>query len=63
MILYIDNASSHVEPEAIIDGKFRYLPLNTTSKLQPLNPGAKTFKIEYSRLVVRYLIARLIAAV
>lgn len=61
VILFIDNASCHVNPEHELSNvKVCYLPPNTTSKLQPLDQGViKQFKLEYSRRVLRYLIARI----
>ena len=39
VLLFLDNATSHTEPLALSNVTLKFLPPNTTSKLQPLDLG------------------------
>ena len=58
VLLFLDNALSH--PKLLQEGlkniKIEFLPMNTTSRLQPCDAGIiKTFKNKYRKLLIRYI--------
>ena len=61
VLLFLDNVSSH-SPDLV--GKFSnikvvFLPKNTTSRLQPLDPGIiKNFKVHYRKQIVKHALAK-----
>ena len=60
VVLLIDNAGCH--PQDISDKhsnvKVILFPVNTTSKLQPLDLGIiQNFKVHYRRFLLRYILA------
>ena len=62
ILLLLDNVSSH-SPE-LVDSysnvKVVFLPVNTTSKLQPLDAGIiKNFKVHYRRQLLKYTLSRI----
>ena len=56
VILLVDNASSHIFDDlSLTYVKIRFLPSNTTSKLQPLDAGIiSAFKKHYRRIQIRH---------
>jgi len=56
VILLVDNASSHIFDDlSLTYVKIRFLPPNTTSKLQPLDAGIiSAFKKHYRRIQIRH---------
>ena len=62
IILFMDNAGCH--PHELTDQfsiiKIIWLPANTMSKLQPLDPGIiKNFKAHYRKLLLRYVLSKI----
>ena len=62
IILFLDNATCHPET---LEGKFsnikiKFLPKNTTSRLQPLDAGIiRNFKVKYRKSLVKYVLSRI----
>lgn len=57
IILFIDNCSAHTDLPALTNVKIMFLPVNTTSKLQPLDQGIiHAFKRFYRREVVNHVL-------
>ncbi|XP_033098254.1 tigger transposable element-derived protein 6-like [Anneissia japonica] len=62
ILLFLDNASSHVDVNKS-NVKLAFLPANTTSVLQPLDQGIiKAFKSRYSAKLMRNVLAKIDAA-
>lgn len=62
IILLMDNVSSHSPDlkEKFSNIKVVFLPVNTTSRLQPLDAGIiKNFKVHYRRLLVKHTLAKI----
>ena len=61
MLLLIDNASSHhIQGLTLKNTVIKFLPPNTTSRLQPLDAGIiKTFKLKYKSKFIRYLLSHI----
>ena len=62
IILFMDNVSSHSSDlkEKFSNIKVVFLPVNTTSRLQPLDAGIiKNFKVHYRRLLVKHTLAKI----
>ena len=62
ILLFLDNAGCH--PVSLQDKynkiKIAFLPANTTSRLQPLDPAViANFKTYYRRLLLQYVIAKI----
>ncbi|XP_025112684.1 tigger transposable element-derived protein 4-like [Pomacea canaliculata] len=56
IILFIDNCTAHNQIPIMKAMIIKFLPLNMTSKLQPLDQGIiNNFKFQYRKLVVRKL--------
>lgn len=56
--MFIDNCTAHGEVPNLKNIKIKYLPPNTTSKLQPLDQGIiQSFKMQYRKEVVRRFLA------
>lgn len=55
-ILFIDNCSAHKNIPPLKSVTIKFLPPNTTSKLQSLDPGNNNFKTAYRHEVVRKII-------
>lgn len=54
ILIFIDNCSAHGDIPKLSNIKVKYLPPNTTSKLQPLDQGIiQSFKINYRKEVVQ----------
>ncbi|XP_013164004.1 PREDICTED: tigger transposable element-derived protein 6-like isoform X2 [Papilio xuthus] len=60
IIMFIDNCTAHGEIPKLKNIKIKYLPPNTTSKLQPLDQGIiQSFKMHYGKEIVRRFLADL----
>ncbi|CAH0731050.1 unnamed protein product, partial [Brenthis ino] len=58
ILMFIDNCTAHGEIPNLKNIKIKYLPPNTTSKLQPLDQGIiQSFKMHYRKEVVRRFLA------
>lgn len=58
ILMFIDNCTAHGEIPNLKNIKIKYLPPNTTSKLQPLDQGIiQSFKMHYRKEVVRRVLA------
>jgi hypothetical protein len=56
VLLFVDNCSSHKTPKNLLNIEIKYLPSNTTSRLQPLDQGIiRSFKAKYRKLLLKYL--------
>ncbi|GBM86177.1 Tigger transposable element-derived protein 6 [Araneus ventricosus] len=57
ILLFIDNCNAHSNFPALKNITVKFLPPNTTSKLQPLNQGIiRSFKFDYRAQIVRKLL-------
>ena len=62
VILFMDNASSHLDTlgDNLSNIKIIFLPKNTTSRLQPLDAGIiRAFESVYRKTLVRYVVTRI----
>ena len=62
ILLLLDNVSSHTPDlkEKFSNIKVVFLPVNTTSKLQPLDAGIiKNFKVHYRKSLVKHTFAKI----
>jgi hypothetical protein len=60
VLLFLDNATSHTEPLALSNVMLKFLPPNTTSKLQPLDLGIiRAFKARYRKHMLKHLITKI----
>ena len=60
VLLFFDNATSHTEPLALSNVTLKFLPPNTTSKLQPLDLGIIcAFKARYRKHMLKHLITKI----
>lgn len=62
ILLLLDNVSSHARDlkEKFCNIKVVFLPVNTTSKLQPLDAGIiKNFKVHYRRSLVKHTLTQI----
>ncbi|CAB3249172.1 unnamed protein product [Arctia plantaginis] len=58
ILMFIDNCTAYGEIPNLKNIKIKYLPPNTTSKLQPLDQGIiQSFKMHYRKEVVRRFLA------
>ena len=61
-LLFLDNAPSHLDilQEGLKNIKLKFLPKNTTSRLQPWNAGIiENVKHKYRKLLIHYILARI----
>uniref|UniRef100_A0A1X7VAJ2 DDE-1 domain-containing protein n=1 Tax=Amphimedon queenslandica TaxID=400682 RepID=A0A1X7VAJ2_AMPQE len=61
VLLFIDNAGCHLPKfcDKYIKITIAFLPADTTSVLQPLDPGIiKPFKVHYRTSLIRFVLAR-----
>jgi hypothetical protein len=60
LLLFLDNATSHSDSLKLSNVTLRFLPPNTTSKLQPLELGIiRAFKARYRKHMLKHLIAKI----
>ena len=60
ILLFLDNATSHSNSLKLSNVTLRFLPPNTTSKLQPLDLGIiRAFKARYRKHMLKHLIAKI----
>lgn len=60
VLLFVDNVSSHETPKSLTNVEIKYLPANTTSKLQPLDQGIiRSFKAHYRKHLLNCLLSDL----
>jgi len=60
VLLFLDNATSHAEPLVLSNVTLKFLPPNTTSKLQPLDLGIiRAFKARYRKHMLKHLITKI----
>lgn len=60
IIMFVDNCSAHNNPSTLSNVRIEFLPINTTSKLQPLDQEIiKNFKILYRKEIVSEFLAYL----
>lgn len=58
ILIFVDNCTAHGDIPPLTNIKIKYLPANTTSKLQPLDQGIiQSFKMHYRKEVVRRYLA------
>lgn len=58
--MFVDNCTAHGDIPNLTNIKMRYLPANTTSKLQPLDQGIiQSFETHYRKEVVRQYLAEI----
>lgn len=58
ILMFIDNCTAHGDIPDMTNIKIKYLPPNTTSKLEPLDQGIiQCFKMHYRKEVVRQFLA------
>lgn len=59
IILFVDNAQSHLQLK-LSNVRVEFLPANTTSVCQPLDQGViKTFKVYYRQFFLKHLVTKL----
>lgn len=59
-LMFLDNATSHAKNLKLSNVELRFLPANTTSKLQPLDLGIiRAFKARYRKHLMRHLVANM----
>ena len=59
-LLFIDNCTAHTVSPLLSSLHIKFLPANTTAKLQPMDAGIiKNFKVKYRSEVVEDLIAQI----
>lgn len=59
IMLFVDNATSHVAPE-MSNVKIEFLPPNTTSVLQPCDQGIiRAFKARYRKMLLQHIIVKM----
>lgn len=55
VLLFMDNAPSHIIPDKLMNVRCEFLPPTTTSHLQPMDAGIiNAFKAHYRRYLVRF---------
>ena len=62
VLLFLDNAPCHPEmlQQNLTNIELKFLPKNTTSRLQPCDAGIiRSFKLKYRKLLVRYIVSRI----
>ena len=60
ILLFLDNATSHSDSLKLSNVTLRFLPPNTTSKLQPLDLGIiRAFKARYRKHMLKHLVAKI----
>ena len=60
ILLFLDNATSHSSSLSLSNIQLRFLPPNTTSKLQPLDLGIiRAFKARYRKHMMKFVITKI----
>jgi len=60
IMIFVDNATSHNHNLKLTNVEFRFLPPNTTAKLQPLDLGIiRAFKARYRKHMIKHLLTQI----